>query len=100
MVVLRVKDIQKEYSISKPTAIRLVKDFENEILRADSKIPNSCLLIDENIKWVNSIAFYHFMLNRQKLKDPIARGRVKKFNSEDYKGVIWYVVIRKSIWVG
>lgn len=65
MVVLRVKDIQKEYSISKPTAIRLVKDFENEILRADSKIPNSCLLIDENIKWVNSIAFYHFMLNRQ-----------------------------------
>lgn len=88
MVVLRVKDIQREYGISKPTAIKLVKDFESEILKSDSKIPDTCLLISENIKWVNSIAFYHFMLNREKLKDPIARVRVKRFNSEDYKGVI------------
>ncbi|MDU5350514.1 MAG: hypothetical protein E6147_05920 [Peptostreptococcus sp.] len=85
---MRLKDIQKEYSISKPTAIRYLEEFEEEILKEDSKIPKKCVIYSNNIRWVNKKAFYHFMLNRERLKDSIARKRVKVFSSKDYEEIV------------
>lgn len=72
-----------EYKVSRSTANRLMNAFEEEVKKADSKIPRECLIhISDRVRTVDEGAFKYFLLNKGKLADTKARKRLSIYNHQ------------------
>lgn len=87
MKYLRTKNIQEKYSISRSTTRKLVREFETEIQKSDSKIKQNNLIKVSNMTLVEEEAFQYFIENRDMLIDKAARKRVPDYLDSKAKAV-------------
>lgn len=80
--MIRAKQVQSMWSLSKSGAVNFIKKFEEELNRSDSKFEKKYLVRAGRTKFVDEEAFFYFMLNYDSLQDEVDRKRIKKFTED------------------
>lgn len=81
---LSIKKLEDEWDFTVTQARKYFKEFYNEILKPDSKIPIDCVIEHNNqCRWVHKEAFTWFMQNFNQLKDRTRRTKLEEFKGDD-----------------
>lgn len=84
---INYKDINRlfNYKENSQIGVRLIKAFQNEVNRVDSKFNKLALIENEDRRTVHKIAFLYFIKHKKLLENENTRKDVKQFNINDFK---------------
>lgn len=92
---MSIKDIRDTFFPDHNTLHKsreIMKAFERETLRADSKVDKVALIRNGQDCWGFTLALLWFMKYQTQLEDEIRRNSVEKFNAEKFKSLLFFTI--------
>lgn len=92
---MSIKDIRDTFFPNHSTvhkARSIVQAFEQETMRADSKVDKVALIRNGQDTWVFTLALLWFMKYQTQLEDEIRRNSVEKFDADRFKSLLFFTI--------